>query len=103
MHFLNARFERIATVNTTYSETPIQDSQNPGELFIRGDANGDGAIDITDAISILQANFLGRPVIPCRDAADLNDDTAVDITDPLMALEFLFLGTFQPPAPGPSE
>ena len=103
VHYLNETLERIATLDTTYSETESADSQHPGELFRRGDANGDAAIDITDAISILQASFLGRPFIPCRDAADLNDDSAVDITDPLLALEYLFLGTFVPASPGPID
>lgn len=103
VHYLNAAFERIGTFDTTYSESIVDDSQHRGEFFLRGDANGDSAIDITNAISVLEASFLGRPVIPCRDAADINDDPSVDITDPLLMLEYQFLGTFQPPAPGPTS
>ena len=39
-------------------------------LFARGDANGDGPVDITDAITVLDALFLGGGSLPCPNAAD---------------------------------
>src|SRR5262245_55940031 len=48
--------------------------------FWRGDANKDGAIDLSDAINILGYEFLGNPAtLPCLDAADANDSGELDI------------------------
>ena len=45
-----------------------------GAGFLRGDANTDGEIDISDAIKTLSALFQGGPGLVCLDAADSNDD-----------------------------
>jgi hypothetical protein len=68
--------------------------------FIRGDANGDGPIDLSDAISTLLFLFAGGAVA-CADAADANDDGALDISDPIDVLFYLFAGGGQPAAPFP--
>lgn len=67
-------------------------------LFIRGDASGNGATDLSDAIFILEHLFRGGTAPPCRDAADANDDGKIDISDPIALLAFLFVtGTSLPP------
>lgn len=67
--------------------------------FIRGDANGDGTVNIADAITVLNALFGQPPVqLPCMDAADSNDDGVVDIADAVTALAHLF-GSATLPAP----
>ncbi|MBI4582834.1 MAG: hypothetical protein HY717_02200 [Planctomycetes bacterium] len=49
--------------------------------FIRGDADGDGSLAVTDAINTMTHLYLGfPPKLDCRDAADANDDGVVDIT-----------------------
>ncbi len=68
------------------------------ENFIRGDANGDGGVNITDAIYALQFLFSGGPKPPILDAADANDDGRVNLTDAVYVLNFLFQGG-PPPAP----
>jgi hypothetical protein len=65
------------------------------------DAQGDGRIDISDAVSILGYLFLGSPPGPCLDAMDTNDRGPLDITDPIYLLNFLFAGG--PPPPEPHE
>ena len=45
-----------------------------GTRFVRGDSNGDGAIDIADAIAVLSYLFAGGRALDCDDAADVNDD-----------------------------
>jgi len=70
--------------------------------FIRGDANSDKIIDITDSTAILSTLFLGAEGFGCPDAADVNDDGRLDISDPVYALEYLFLGGAVPPEPFPS-
>jgi len=73
------------------------------ERFRRADANGDGGVDISDAVRVLEFLFAGGASPDCPDAADANDDTKVDISDAVRTLNFLFLGAAPPPAPGPFE
>jgi hypothetical protein len=76
-----------------------------GRKFRRGDANTDGALNISDPVATLSYLFLGvtgqQPF--CEDAADANDDGALNITDPLHVLGHLFLGGPPPAAPYPEE
>lgn len=69
--------------------------------FIRGDANDDGKVDVSDSIYSLMYLFGGGDAPPCLAAADSNDDAQVDISDPIFTLGFLFHGTAAPPAPYP--
>ncbi len=70
--------------------------------FKRGDANYDSTVDVTDAITTLNALFLGEETLPCGDSADSNDDGNVDISDAINTLAFLFLGASEIPEPGPA-
>lgn len=74
-----------------------------GGEFRRGDATDDGAVNITDAIFVLNFLFLGGDTPACLDAADANDDGGVNITDGITILNFLFLGGDAPPRPGPTN
>jgi hypothetical protein len=69
------------------------------QSFVRGDANADGATDISDAVAVLNFLFLGVKKVPCEQAGDANDDGALDISDSVYTLSFLFLGgrRIQPP------
>jgi hypothetical protein len=73
-------------------------------VFVRGDSNADGAVNISDAQYTLNFLFLGSPGPLCLDAADANDDGRVDISDPIATLGFLFLGTgsLAPPTAAPA-
>lgn len=62
----------------------------PSPLMRRGDCNGDGQLNIADAIAVLSLLFLGSGDPPCADACDVNDDAAIDIADPVFLLEWLF-------------
>lgn len=74
----------------------------PVDEFRRGDANGDGGFDISDAVFTLGSLFVpGSPSPGCSDAADANDDGTVDISDAVFELGALFVpGSPPPPAPG---
>ncbi len=76
-----------------------------GGTFIRGDANGDAEVDISDAISILTFMFNDGPDGGCQDASDVNDDGALDISDPIGVLGYLFQAGEKPraPFPGPGQ
>ncbi len=87
----------------TYKVVGVKDQQDsfpqsvfvstisPPGAFLRGDANDDGDVDVSDAIATLMFLFVGGGVIvTCEDAADANDDGTVDIADALFTLNFLF-------------
>jgi hypothetical protein len=63
----------------------------PTPPFLRGDANADGATDLSDAIAILVSLFDGEIMVPCEQAGDANDDGGLDISDAVYTLTFLFL------------
>lgn len=71
-----------------------------GAGFRRGDADSNGAVNITDGIFILNFLFLGGPSPTCREAANADNDQAVSITDGIYILNFLFLGGPGPLPPG---
>ena len=69
--------------------------------FIRGDPDGNGAVQLTDGIFILNFLFLGGDSPGCFEAADADDNGAVQMTDGIYILNFLFLGGAAMPAPHP--
>ena len=69
--------------------------------FRRGDADGSGKIDLTDAIFTLEFQFMGGKAPDCYDAADADDSGALDLTDAIYSLQFQFMGGNPPAAPGP--
>jgi hypothetical protein len=87
-----------------YEGMAISAAPAAGVSFIRGDANEDGSLDISDVVSALGALFPapGQPVIDCLDAADANDDGTFNIADPIALLGGLFGsgGDPAPPFPG---
>ncbi len=87
--------------SNTYT-TPIPTSVIvDGEEYLRGDANSDSVVNISDAQHTLAFLFIGGPAPSCMDRADANDDGVLNISDPSFTLGFLFLGTAAPPSPGP--
>jgi hypothetical protein len=73
-----------------------------GPLFVRGDADTNGTVELTDAVRILNFLFLGIGLLPCGDAADADDNGQHELTDAVRILNYLFLGTGRIPAPTPS-
>ena len=67
-----------------------------GPSFHRGDA-----LQLTDAVRILNFLFLGTGRIDCMDAADADNNGTVQLTDAVRILNVLFLGTGTIPDPGP--
>ena len=79
------------------------DPLNLPTLFIRGDANGDGAVDIADPSATLGFLFLGDAAPGCLEAANTNDDGEVDISDAVHTLNYLFVGGAPIPPPFPEK
>ncbi len=75
------------------------------QLFIRGDVNMDGLVDIADVIFHLDYTFLSGPLPACMDAGDANDDGVSDISDAIFLLYWFFLDGPGPwiPFPNPGE
>jgi choice-of-anchor C domain-containing protein len=73
----------------------------PEHAFGRGDANGDGAFDLSDSIALLGCLFQGYACLSCPDAIDSNDDGKLDIADPIYLLNWQFLTGAKPSAPFP--
>ncbi len=71
-------------------------------LFIRGDADGNGVHNITDAIAISDLVTGVRRVLPHLDAADVNDDGLINSGDLVALTAFLFEGSGTMPAPYPA-
>jgi hypothetical protein len=69
--------------------------------FRRGDANGDGYVDVSDAVTTLLFLFTGQQRLTCRKAADANDDGELDLADAVGLCTLLFLGGQALPAPFP--
>jgi hypothetical protein len=69
--------------------------------FIRGDTNCDSEVNLTDAVGIIDAVFLGAGPVCCRAASDSNSDGEVNVTDVIHILDFSFLGGPRPAAPFP--
>jgi sugar lactone lactonase YvrE len=93
--------EEIALISTWILEGAALDTPEP-RPFRRGDADGDGRWNITDAVFTFNFLFNGGPVPPCRDAADSDDFEGINLTDGIFTLNFLFLGGRRIPAPYPS-
>jgi hypothetical protein len=67
--------------------------------FIRGDANGDGLINLGDAIYILNYLFKAGPAPDPLEAGNANCDGAVDLGDAIYILNYLFKGGPPPGCP----
>ena len=75
--------------------------------FIRGDPNGDGRADISDAVwtvhHLVPAIDPARAYpIPCPASGDSNGDGKVNISDAVWLAGWLFLGGSPPPPPFPA-
>lgn len=71
-------------------------------LFVRGDANYDFSLDLSDAVAILGYLFGAGPLFAPLEASDVNADDSVNLADPLALLGFLLQGGSAPVAPFPA-
>ena len=69
--------------------------------FVRGDANDDTQVNLTDAVFILSHLFMGEATPACLAAADSTGDRTLDLSDSVFLLNYLFNGGDAPPAPFP--
>ncbi|MEM7230939.1 MAG: dockerin type I repeat-containing protein [Planctomycetota bacterium] len=61
-------------------------------LFRRGDANGDGRINVSDVIPLIRTVLgIRTPDYDCEAALDVNDDGGVNLSDVIPLMQWLFL------------
>jgi hypothetical protein len=96
-----AFIERWSLTRTGLERVYVIFGPYAGTTFPRGDANSDGAIDVSDAIYLLSYLFLGGASPLCEDALDVDDRGSLEITDAVYLLDFLFQGGPAPPPPHP--
>jgi 6-phosphogluconolactonase (cycloisomerase 2 family) len=60
--------------------------------FIRGDVSGDGQINASDVVYLINYLFIGGPPPVPLAAGDCNRDTLVDVSDVVYLLNYLFVG-----------
>ncbi len=94
---LNEQCSEIELGKTTEAQ-PLTVGENP--IFKRGDVDGNGVLEITDAINNLAYQFLGTFSPPCLDSCDFDDNGKIELTDPIGNLSHQFLGTVPPALPG---
>jgi hypothetical protein len=90
-------FRKTEMLNWHDSTITMQDSLN-GQVvvgampFLCGDANGDGSIDISDAVYLISYIFSGGAAPVPLLAGDANCDHAVDVSDVVYLISYIFSG-----------
>ena len=73
-----------------------------GVIFVRGDANADGSVDISDVVKCLLILFGAGLAPDCQRSLDVDGNQKLDITDPVYLLRNLYRGGPPPPGPYPN-
>lgn len=88
-------------LNDTLGRAHVLYGLAPEADFVRGDANFDDAVNLTDAVFTLAFLFQGGVSPACEDAVDTDDTGTLEITDAVRLLNHLFLSAPPPPPPYP--
>ncbi len=83
---------RSVGTGTSYDYATIKYVQ-----FLRGDTNGDGVINTTDIVYLINYLFIGGPApVPWR-SGDVNSDGIMNSVDVVYLINYLFIGGPPPP------
>ena len=77
---LTAHFRQLPFTPANPSEPVSPDDANP-QTLLTGDANGDGSVDVTDAVAVINAYLTSDQSSINTGVADVNHDEVIDITD----------------------
>ena len=77
---LTAHFRQLPFAPADPSEPVSPDDANP-QTLLTGDANGDGSVDVTDAVAVINAYLTSDQSSINTGVADVNHDEVIDITD----------------------
>ncbi len=61
-------------------------------LYVRGDANGDSAVNVSDAVSLIAYIFSGGPAPSPLEAGDANCDGTIAVSDAVYLIAYIFSG-----------
>lgn len=89
----------VTEVAELYNDPGLASSLLVG--FVRGECNQIGAIDLADAVTILNYTFGATPTPGCERACDTDDSGSVNIADAIFLLVALFEVGAPPPSPFP--
>jgi hypothetical protein len=78
---LTAHFRELPFTPTDPSDPQKSDYQNEVQTLKTGDANGDGSVDVTDAVAVINAYLTNDTSSINAGVADINHDGVIDITD----------------------
>lgn len=93
----------LSVINSSgFATTCLLEGEGPEAHFLRSDCNGEGNVDLSDAVFSLNYLFTGGATPGCLDACDSNADLLLDLSDAVHTLTFLFLGGAAPAEPFPA-
>jgi hypothetical protein len=78
------------------SEISVYDRSVLGGELVRGDANGDGEIDVADVMYLINYLFIGGSAPDPPWVGDANCDEVVDVADVMYLINYLFIGGSPP-------
>jgi len=73
------------------------------DVFVRGDVDSSGAINLSDGVNLLLFLFQQGTPPACADAADVDDSGTPTLTDAVVIFQWLFQQGAPPPEPSPSD
>ena len=91
-----AQAYREANIWTKF--THISETNFP-TVFLRGDVNDDGAVNISDAIALINSLLNDNYSNINLDAADVNEDGNINVSDAITLINYLLNDTWPEPAP----
>jgi len=112
LYFPKGTFQDAATLEEltllydhgSWEDSGENDFSSPSS-FKRGDVDGNGTLELTDAVRFLNYAFVGIvQALECMDAADVDDNGELDIADVIRLLNYQFTGSAPAPElPGPFQ
>ena len=80
----------VKSINLCGNESAYQGSPFSINVFKIGDASGDGTVDVSDVIYLINYLYQSGPVPVPLESANVSGDEIVDISDAIFLLNYLF-------------
>jgi hypothetical protein len=89
----------VKSINLCGDESDYQDTPFSVNVFRIGDASGDGIVDVSDVIYLINYLYKSGPVPVPLESANVSGDEIVDISDAIFLLNYLFKHGSTPSCP----